>query len=133
MSRPAGIGGFALNLTTRGTESQVLNRLCQSTGVENKAEQAVQLLANFGILSSAVRNLGAFGTLEWVDPALYEIPESRPEPPRQETDLQPEQALPAVAGEFDLQQPPSMPLDFSCELLFVVRQAGVHPQVPGQR
>ena len=133
MSRPAGIGGFALNLTTRGTESQVLNRLCESTGVEKKAEQAVQLLANFGMLSSAVRNLGAFGAIEWVDPVLYEIPESHPEPPQQETDLQSELGLPPVAEELAPQQPPSVPLDFSCELLFVVRQAGVHPDVPGQR
>jgi anti-sigma factor RsiW len=133
MSRPAGIGGFALNLTTRGTEAQVLNRLCQSTDVEKKAEQAVQLLANFGMLSSAARNIGVFGSLEWVDPALYEIPESPPEAPEEEAGLQPELGLPPVAEKSDLEQPPSVPLDFSCELLFVVRQAGVHPDVPDQR
>jgi anti-sigma factor RsiW len=131
-SRPAGIGGFVLNLTTRGAESQVLNRLCQSTSVEEKADQAIQLLANFGILSSAARRFGAFGTVEWVDPVLYEIPESHPEPPGQEGDLRPELELPSVTEESDLQQPPAEPLDFACELLFVVRQAGVHPRIAGQ-
>jgi anti-sigma factor RsiW len=130
MSRPVGIGGFALNLTTRDAESRVLNRLCESTGVEKKVGQAVQLLANFGILSSTGRNLGAFGTIRWVDPALYDIPQPRPDaPPERRTD-EGEIGLPNLVEDIAVPQPPPMPQDFACELLFVVRHVGLVPEAP---
>jgi anti-sigma factor RsiW len=129
MSRPVGIGSFSLNLTTRGAESRVLHRLCQSTELENQVDQAVQLLANFGIFSSAARNLGVFGTVGWIDPALYEIPSPAPEPLPQDPGRKHPMAPPEAADGFEI-QPPSAPLDFQCELLFVVRQAGIRPDPP---
>jgi anti-sigma factor RsiW len=123
MSRPVGIGSFSLNLTTRGAESRVLHRLCQSTELENRVDQAVRLLANFGIFSSAARNLGVFGTVGWIDPALYEIPSPGPEPLPQ--DPGGKHPMPPEAAEGFEFQPPPVPLDFPVELLFVVRQAGV--------
>ncbi|MCL4206048.1 MAG: hypothetical protein KJ000_26490 [Pirellulaceae bacterium] len=130
MSRPAGIGAFALNLTTRDAESRVLNRLCESTGVEDKIGQAVQLLANFGILSSSGRNLGAFGTIRWVDPVLYDIPQPRPGAPLERRKDEGELGLPNLVGDIEAPQPPPAPQDFACELLFVVRHVGVIPEAP---
>jgi hypothetical protein len=129
MARPAGIGAFALNLTTRDAESRVLNRLCESSGVEDKVGEAVRLLANFGILSRTGRNLGAFGTIH-IDPALYNIPEPRPGQPPERGFQEGEIGPPNLVEDIQDQQPPPIPQDFACELLFVVRQAGVVPEAP---
>jgi hypothetical protein len=129
MARPAGIGAFALNMTVRDAESRVLNRLCESSGVEDKVGEAVRLLANFGILSRTGRNLGAFGTIH-IDPALYNIPKPRPGQPPERGFQEGEIGPPNLVEDIQDQQPPPIPQDFACELLFVVRQAGVVPEAP---
>jgi anti-sigma factor RsiW len=135
MSRPTGFGGFSLNLTTRDAGSQVLDRICESTDVENKVDQAVRLLANLGIMSSSARNLGTFGSIGWIDPALFEIPAPIDDPvvPGRDTDLGDPQAVPPAAEDFGIEAVPPVPVDFECELLFVVRQSGVYPELGGQR
>ncbi len=135
MSRPAGIGGFSLNLTTRDAGAQVLDRLCESTDVENKVDQAIRLLANLGIMSSSARNLGAFGSIGWIDPTLFEIPAPIDDPavPGRDADLWDPQVVPPAAEDFDIQPVPPVQADFECELLFVVRQSGVHPEQGDQR
>jgi len=130
-SRPAGIGAFALNLTTRDAQARVLNRLCESSDVEKNLGQAVQLLANFGVLSSTARNLGAFGTIRWVDPALYQPVESATETLEDDsTTAGQESGLRVARGEGAAQKPGPKKQDFACELLFVVRQWGVSPEPP---
>jgi len=131
MSRPTGIGGFALNLTTRDAQARVLNRLCESSGIEDNVGEAVRLLANFGVLSSTARNVGAFGTLRWVDPSLYQPSQPATRPTPGESSPREEGAAPAMAARGGaVQKPPAVPQDFSCELLFVVRQWGVAPDAP---
>ena len=89
------------------------------------------MLANFGILSRTGRNLGAFGTIR-VDPALYNIPKPRPGLPPEREFQEGEIGPPNLANDIQIQDqpPPPIPLDFACELLFVVRQSGVVPKAP---
>lgn len=132
MSRPAGIGGFSLNLTTRDAGAQVLNRLCESTDIENNVDQAIRLVANFGIMSRSVRNLGVFGSIGWIDPSLFEIPAPVDDPAILDPDvyLGDPQMIPPAAEDFEIRP---VPVDFGCELLFVVRQSGVSPGQNGPR
>ncbi len=108
MSRPPGFGSFFLNLTTRDADDGVLHRLCEASGVESEVGQAVRLVANLGILSRTARNLGAFGSIRWVDPTLLEPPA---EPAESAPAAEPGEP-PAAADPRD---------DFACEILFVVR------------
>jgi hypothetical protein len=126
LSKPAGFGAFALNLTSRDAHSRVLNRLCEASEAEGHVGEAVRLLANFGILSRSARSVGAFGTLRWVDPTLYEVPA----PSKREPDSTGADTPDVDVQVAEVRQPEQAPRDFDCELLFVVRQWGVTPDAP---
>jgi anti-sigma factor RsiW len=123
MSRPEGISQFGLNLTTRDAQDRVLHRLCNAKEVRENAGQAVRLLTSLGILSSTARNVGAFGTLEWVDPTLLEpkLPLEPVEDESPDSEGVDDRQLPA---DDDENAPPRNELtgDFECQLLFVVRR-----------
>jgi hypothetical protein len=121
IGRPQGFASFSMNLTTRHTGDGVLPRLAASVG-ERKLGAAIQLAANFGILSSAGRQLGTFGTVGYVDPDLLMPPTA----PGESVLRQAEQdAAAAQAGEMNPAPPAD---DFPCELLFVVRYLRPLPQ-----
>ena len=107
LARPPGFGSFFLNLTTRDADDGLLHRLCEASDVGSEVGQAVRLVANLGILSRTARNLGAFGSIRWIDPRLLEPP-SEPS----------ESSEPAPVGE---PAAPAAEDDFACEVLFVVR------------
>ncbi len=104
LARPPGFGSFFLNLTTRDADDGILHRLCEASDVGSDVGQAVRLVANLGILSRTARNLGAFGSIRWIDPGLLEPPSEPSEP--------------APVGE---PAAPAAEDDFACEILFVVR------------
>jgi len=114
MSRPVGIGSFCLNLTTARAGEGVVHQLCEASGVLDETGQAVQLMANFAILSRSARNLGAFGKIGWIEPSLLE-------PPREPIDDDMPQE--GIDGDVNTVAPPDAATtgDFPCELLFVVR------------
>jgi hypothetical protein len=108
LARPKGIGSFFINLTTQDTEGGDLGRLCDAHRPSGDGSVAVQLLADFAILSRTARSLGMFGGIRWVDPTILKGP---PKPPTAD-------ALPAAS-----RQPPPAAIggDLRCELLLVVR------------
>lgn len=118
MGRPNGIGSFYMNLTTAEAEDRVLHHLCEASGVLKETGQAVQLLANFGILSRSARNLGAFGKIGWIEPSLLN-PSLAPRRDRTGDNV-PEKLEDDPVGS-DLSSEQALAGDFPCELLFVVR------------
>jgi len=115
VNRPVGVASFLLNLTTREAEDRVLHHLCDDSGVSDESGQAIQLAVNFAILSRTARNLGAFGSIGWIEPSLLD-PTLAPPP----TDAQPEDP---GSGAAQVGPTPEAAAtgDFPCELLFVVR------------
>jgi len=121
VGRPEGFASFSMNLTTRHTGEGVLPRLTAAFG-ERKLGEAIQLAANFGILSSAGRQVGAFGTVSYVDPDLLTPPPA----PGESVLRQSEQD--GAAPQADHGNPLQPADDFPCELLFVVRYLRPLPQ-----
>lgn len=121
VNRPEGFASFSMNLTTRQIGDGVLPRLAGEFG-ERKLGEAIQLAANFGILSSVGRQLGTFGTVGYIDPELLSPPAS----PGEAALKQAEQDAAAQQAAADPTLPPAD--DFPCELLFVVRYLRPLPQ-----
>ena len=113
VNRPAGFASFYVNLTTKAAEDRVLDRLCEASGVSDERGRAVELLANFAILSRTARNLGTFGSIGWIEPSLLEPAPASPS----------EDAEPAASSGADQRAAAQTASDddFPCELLFVVR------------
>jgi len=115
VNRPVGIASFFLNLTTREASDRVLQHLCDASGVSDESGQAIQLAVNFAILSRTARNLGAFGTIGWIEPSILD-PSLAP-PPAEPQPQEPGSNTGQVAPT-----PEALATgDFPCELLFVVR------------
>jgi anti-sigma factor RsiW len=110
---PPGFASFSLNLTTGEAGGGVLNRLCRASEITERTNEAVQLITNLAIFSRTARNLGVFGTIEWVDPELL-VP-----PAPSGTDQSP---APQAEAEQDDEQQKLKSGEFPCELLFVVRR-----------
>jgi hypothetical protein len=119
-SRPEGFASFSMNLTTRQIGDGVLPRLAGEFG-ERRLGDAIQLAANFGILSSVGRQLGSFGTVGYIDPELLTPPASPGESALRQAEE--DAAAQQAAGV-----PPHLADDFPCEVLFVVRCLRPLPQ-----
>jgi hypothetical protein len=105
-NRPPGFGSLFMNLTTRDAGDGVLNRLCDASQIEQRRGEAVELLGNLAMLSSAARHLGVFGGIKWVEPELLY-------PAATESPKEPGGAAPKLDAD--------LTGEFRCELLFVVR------------
>ncbi len=116
---PPGFASFSLNLTSGEAGGGVLNRVCDASQIGGRSNEAIRLLASFAMMSETARNLGVFGSIEWVDPELLQPPpqsgSNRPAEPK--------------AGQEDVETPAAQG-DFQCELLFVVRNIQPAPKQP---
>jgi len=114
---PPGFASFSLNLTSGEAGGGVLNRVCDASRISERSSEAVRLMTSFAMLSETARNLGVFGTIEWVDPELLEpSPQSGADEPDK----------PQVADA----EPQADQGDFQCELLFVVRNLQPERKMP---
>ncbi len=107
---PPGFASFSLNLTSGEAGGGVLNRVCEASDIKERSNEAVRLAASFAMLSKTARNLGVFGTIEWIDPELMQPP----------TQSGSDAAAEPAAEPDDTETLPN-PEDLQCELLFVVR------------
>jgi anti-sigma factor RsiW len=140
--RPAGVAGFGLNLTTHNADSGIVQRARRAQGAVAQSGTALQLLADFAILSRTGRHLGAFGAIRWVDPALLAPPPKSPKPTAPAavpvgTDSSPGITPNTPLRNAEADAPPGAPAapsvaDFDCELLFVVRNLKPLPEVEGK-
>jgi hypothetical protein len=107
---PPGFASFSLNLTSGEAGGGVLNRVCEASDIKERNNEAVRLATSFAMLSKTARNLGVFGTIEWIDPELMQ-------PPAQSGSKEPAEPV----AEPDETETLPDPEDLQCELLFVVR------------
>jgi hypothetical protein len=139
-NRPAGFAGFRLNLTTREAQGGAMQKSYLAAGETPPTNAAFDLMVNFGILSSVGRQLGAFGTIGWVEPSLLNPPPPSPDGEvldqtgnageGAEANGPDEDATVGLRRRRNLRRPavPQMDAqalqngDFACELLFVVRK-----------
>jgi anti-sigma factor RsiW len=116
MTRPEGVASTSLSLTTRRAGNGVLPRLAAASGIKRKVGEAFQLEANFGILSSVGRQVGAFGTIGYIDPDLLSPPDAPGE--LLLTQAEEEAGAPQAGKPNEAQLADDIP----CELLYVVRK-----------
>lgn len=110
---PEGVSGFMLNLATIDADQGVLNRLCDAAKLQERSNEAIELLVNFAMLSTAKRDVVGFGSIGYIDPVL--LNPARPAEVELDEGAEPGQQ---PAGQ---DAKPPMGDDFPCELLFVVR------------